>query len=363
MRFSEIISEKFIIKSSKVIDRRSNEMNWNGEPREQMIVLTKDGGAILYSWGQVSASETMAWASFITEIRQEMDTSLQKDVTEISLRRDGNILISENADDFSFGGIRSQYNKDVSNICRAILDRGLATPETKVYIGNWARDASEAELLGTIKQLCNLKELPNQIVLYHGTSSYRLEWIMEHGLTSVNKELRIWTGNRKDPIKNRDGNDNAIFLTPSKNRADYYANQAVKQDNRKYSPKKLQDLKAALANQIAVKAYFEKQLGSLTNETEKANLQKHIANVEKNINELTAHVNTNFEGNIEPVILKVVVKKSQYKYFAPDDDFKKVQPKGTTFQSQDWIRSLKEHGQVAFLGTIPPSEITVVSQK
>lgn len=354
MRYSEVF-ETFQY-NDKVIDLRGKvpKGSYNKTPIV-FAVLNKEGGAYTFNYGE-SDINGISWRDTHNFINDNMDTRYQEDILDICIVS-GGILISGTANDGGFGQARSSYSDYVKTLCRELLNRKVVLPTSKVFLGNWANNKYR-EYIGTINKVANGKELPDKLILYHGTSSYRLAHILKDGIRPVERDMRIWRGTRRDPIKDRGDNNGAVYLTPSKIRAGYYANQAVGIDKKTFSPKKLRDMSYHLNDMKNNKAHFEKLLSKETDQSEKEYLQDILDGIIEMIDKTEKTLPADFDGDMKPVILKVVIPRKNFKYFYPDDDYMRLNKREYT--QDDWILSLKDFGQVAYRGEIRPDDITVV---
>lgn len=208
-----------------------------------------------------------------------------------------NLLLPDSFDDTKWSGKRNVWSDDVPNMVRIMKDANLIDDRSKIYIGNWARRSGE--YIGIAKNIIgrNPDKLPNKMIFYHGTSSDRLELIRQYGLKPVSLELRPW---KSDKLKNHpEYREHAVYMTVDKNQAHYYA---------------LKAMKVARRHKIS---------------------------------------------GVKPILLKITVPKSNYKYLLPDDDYlqKQLLQLGVT-----WLDSVKNFGQVAYLGNIPPDWIKIESE-
>lgn len=151
------------------------------------------------------------------------------------------------------------------------------------------------EMIGTAEQILQFQEYPDDLVLYHGTNNVRAEEILRDGLKAMPVQQRQWRG-RADR-GHPEYRDEAVYLTATPYQATTYTRRAVN-----------------VARRHGIK-------------------------------------------NTHQVILKIVLNKQDYGKLRADDDYlQKMDGKG---DPMNWRESLSYFGQVAFVGSIAPSQISV----
>src|SRR5262249_54081270 len=142
-------------------------------------------------------NNTLDYGELLNTLRATMDTTLQDDVFDIVVHGPG-YLFDRSRVTGGWGGDRNRYSKDVAATAQALLDRGVATPSMPIWLGNWA--ANEGEHVGSMRSL-TAETKRRQLVLFHGTDTFRLEQIMQGGLKPLGLSDRVW--NAGGSTKNR----------------------------------------------------------------------------------------------------------------------------------------------------------------
>lgn len=150
------------------------------------IVLTKNNGTIIYFYDHAN---TIDWRELLPILQKEIDNNLQSDTNGIVVHDTG-FLIDRSRMFGTWSGDRNKYSSDLVSVAQALVDRGLATKSTPLWIGNWA--ANKGEHIGTVGSIISRTELPSRITLYHGTSNFRLQNILKDGLQPLPLEDRVW---------------------------------------------------------------------------------------------------------------------------------------------------------------------------
>lgn len=315
--------------------------SWNRRP-VTYVVLTKDGGAILYNWGDANV---LPWKDVLDKANQAFDRDLQVSSHEISLVR-GGILIDRSRETGMWTGDRNRYSGDVAAIATAMMDRGLLAPNAGIWIGNTA--ARKGERIGTAGEVAGRTEIPNRITLYHGTSNIRAMIIMRDGLQPMSFDQRIWNKSPLDKVRPEHRED-SVYLTASLPQAEYYAGKAVATDRKRFGP-------AAMAAAYRRKQNISQRLAS------SAGIDNDFIRGSRADLEATERViamGDSFDGKFEPVILRVTLGPNDYANLMADDDFLRIVDGSTP---EEWHRSLGHFGQVAYRGTIPPDRIRVIAR-
>ena len=274
------------------------------------VVLGPGDDTLLYAWPDYRAKvrtedhNVLPWATTLDRAHTILVAgALQQDITDIVLKGTTippkYALIDIRPGQYKWDRVRSRYSLDLKRIVQELLRRGLVVPCTPVKLGNWA--SLKGETVGTAAQIAGRPDLPPYLVLYHGTSTLRLEQIQAQGLQAVPVPLRVWKrgvgGERGHPLYR----EVAAYLTATKETAEYYARKAV---------------------QVARRAGY---------------------------------------SGIEPVVLRLRVPKQDYVHLRADDDYlDRRRFEKCPASENDWFDSLQWFGQVAFVGTIPPGRLEVV---
>jgi len=228
------------------------------------------------------------------------------------LTKRGNIILPEYTSDSAWSGKNTKYSDVIYTQLRDYYDSGLIKDSGKVYIGNWA--SKKGIYIGLVKNLLktDTSKLPSYLIMYHGTSSDRYDTIQNEGLKGVPRNLRAW---KNDLLKKVPYRDEAVYITADLGQAEYYAKKATK-----------------VARRNGVK-------------------------------------------NANPIVFQIKIPRSAYGNLMPDDDFLQTKFGGKYKPSQDvdqlkfnffepnWIDSLKNFAQVAYVGNIPPEWISVSPYK
>lgn len=299
MRWNEIaLSEKLNLgpNMSHVEDLRdpSYTKDYNGQTPPALLVMTKGEGAVIYNWANGNTIEN--WQELHAKVENGMDRSVQSDITQICLYRNG-YIINSRLGTGKWTGHRTKHTDDIVPMLKALKERGLADNSTPIWFGNWAnRQGTSAGSLGKILDF-HAKPM-TRLTLYHGTSSYRAEEIMKSGLRPLDRDERIWKKVHKETPAHR---AESIYLTASLEQAEYYANQSSGVDKRR-------------------------------------------KNLDSN-------------GKCTPVILTVTLGINDMAKLVADDDHM-MSNDGASLA--DWKDSLSRMGQVAYKGSLPPSRIRVL---
>jgi 8-oxo-dGTP pyrophosphatase MutT (NUDIX family) len=220
------------------------------------------------------------------------------------LTKTGNLLM----DAGHTWGSKSRFSSNLAGYIRPIYEAGLVKGNAEVWLGNTA--SLRGRKLGTVDEFLEKRniQLPDQLVLYHGTSDVAAEEILREGLKAQPVHRRVW---HKDVLsKHPDWRGSAVYLTVDLYQAHYYATKAV--------------------NVLRRRGY----------------------------------------RGVKPVVLKVLVPKAYFNNFLPDDDYlTKLYGKSPRnprqldlFHDLSWLGSLGEMSQVAYLGSIPPAWLSVESR-
>lgn len=299
MRWNEIaLSEKLNLgpNMGHVEDLRdpSYTKDYNGRTPPALLVLTKGEGAIIYNWATGNKIEN--WQELYAKVEAAMDRTVQTDITQICLYRNG-FIIASSLGDTKWAGRRNEHTQDTYPILKALKERGLAENSTPIWFGNWASRSGQS--VGSVGKLLAAHAKPlTRLTLYHGTSSYRAEEIMKSGLRPLDRDERIWKKVHKETPAHR---AESIYLTASLEQAEYYANQSSGVDKRR-------------------------------------------KNLDSN-------------GKCTPVILTVTLGINDMAKLVADDDHM-MSNDGASLA--DWKDSLSRMGQVAYKGSLPPSRIRVL---
>lgn len=338
--------------SNRVVDFRDPAAKLS--PSNTHIVLTKDGGALIYNYANGNKIE---WnykdgnGEGIYKIAaRAMDTDLQTDISGIRLTNNGGILISIHRDNGTWTGNRNRFSTDLRPVAERLLDLGIATPRTPIYVGNWARRDEEGELIGSVAQIVKAPSMPNRIMLYHGTTNARYIEIMKTGLVALDTDARVWNGDKKDRMPEHRAD--SVYLTASMNQAEYYAGKAVKVDRKRLSWNYRWNMEEKI-NKLHRTAVMQRDYRN------EAGLEETRAKIEKmKAAKELLHRMSDTIAKVEPVILGVELTRADYKYLMADDDYiNKWKGRGRDVDPTDWRDSLSDFGQVAYRGRIDPSRI------
>lgn len=393
MKYLEIIREAIAIGSapSNVIDlrdpkgargkRRLRDKKYvkPGEskyvyrrPEKTMVCLSKNKGVILYCWGN---DNVIPWKEVLDRVSVERDPNFPE--CEITTFRTG-FLIDKSKDFGQWSGNRNQYSDDVREIARALLDRMVGTLSTPIWVGNWA--SGEGEAIGTIGKIISKHDVPSRIIVYHGTSSLRLPKIMKDGLRPLDLEQRVW--NKGGLEKNRPAHrDVCVYVTASRDQAEYYARQAVKIDRVRMGPNARYKANRAVYDSKDIIVRNENRIRWLSglSPEEKTNhynhenkynygraiqpdhevviLQQQIEKAKTIIEKYRWLLDVEQEGTVKPVLLTITLTKNDLKNLMADDDFLRITPDASP---GDWVASLKNFSQIAYKGVIPPERIKII---
>jgi hypothetical protein len=379
MRFYEIISEDSLpVDGGAVIDLRlpTKPKGYDGKVRRTHVCFLKGGRAALYYYAD---GNRMDWRELMDFLAKNKDSTIQQDVLGIVKHGTGWLIGRDRSDDKSWSGDRNRYSGDNAVIAKALLDSGLATERTPIWLGNWA--ANEGEHIGTVGKIV-AGAAPTRLTLYHGTSSIRLGIILKEGLKPLSLENRVWNkgGLEKERPAHR---DDCVYLTASKPQAEYYANQAVKIDRKRLGPDAQYKARNATLDAKRQIQSLQGQIESYANMTDSA-LRWHMERershrqdpeayraaaidfAKKRISELEAVISKNayaasidHEGKVEPVVLQVTLGTKDIAKLMADDDYLRQHPEA---KPEDGLQSLSYFGQVAYRGVIPPNRIRVVAR-
>ena len=332
----------------------SGKGRWLTHGKPTFVVLTNDNGAIVF-WYDNFSNLLPSLREVFALVDQNIDKSLQDSWDGIMVHKNG-YLLNRSRGFRTWMGDRNKYSQDIRKTAQALLDRGIATDATPIWIGNWA--AGKGEYIGSIGKIVAKTELPEKLVLYHGTSSYRLQTIMRDGLKPIELEKRVWNkgGLEKQRPEHR---ESSVYLTASRPQAEYYAKKATDTDRARYNVyyrsgqrfqrDRLQSMIQGMEWELAHKDDPNAQRIGWS-EQDLADAKEKLKKIEQE---------PVFYGKFEPVILQITISKSQYKNLMADDDYLRGNPTATP---NDWLDSLSHFGQVAFNGTIPPNRIKVIAQ-
>jgi len=278
--------------SENVIDLRLRIPGMPGYKDGYFIVLGPGDETLFYLWGQ----NRVPWKEVLDKAEEFVKQGGFQRSPEDILIYQGKVIISSYTGNEKWSGIRSKYSQDVKKIVQELLRRNLIQSNTLIALGNWASKANKS--IGTASQIVKRADVPDRIVVYHGTSSHHLDKIMKEGLKVVPYEERVWKdiGGKRGHPEHR---ESAIYFTTDASRAAYYAGKAV--------------------NVMRRKGYKQ----------------------------------------IKPVVLKITLTKRNYPNLLADDDWLRRNPGAS---SSEWYHSLSEFGQIACNNCIiAPEQIQVVS--
>jgi hypothetical protein len=220
--------------------------------------------------------------------------------TRASRDPSGALLLEAWLHQYKWSGARTLYTPSTEALVVAAMDRGLLKSKSEVYLGNWA-GVQRYEYLGVAKEI---KQPTGPMRLWHGTSTFRIDDIMELGVLPNMEERRRGKG-KKD----------TVYFSASKMRAANFADQCVKCDNKK-----------------GVDSEFKKR----------------------------------YPGKkIEPILLEVVVPEGLFGNLVADEDWMnlveyEIKKCGRAVEPHDrsqWANSLKEFGQIGLMHGLPPAHI------
>jgi len=211
--------KSLLTENYEVVDLR--DPNWvpsqyDLKDKDRTMINIADGKIFLYRWGN---GNKMNW--------DELRKTIRGSHNDMILLTPGGSLVlpSRVGGDTKWEGARNLYTKGTKEWPEILLAAGIITPNTKVYIGNWA--GSRGTLVGKAGKLVkmDLENLPSKLVFYHGTDSTRLERIKQEGLAPRPREERVW---KSDVLKHHpEWRESAVYLTIDKGQANYYAKKAV----------------------------------------------------------------------------------------------------------------------------------------
>ena len=346
---------------------------WLNAPRTH-LVLTKAGGVIVYYYAD---HNTIEWKDLLELLHREVDP-VQGDIFDLVVKGTG-YLLDRSRTTGNWSGDRNRYSADLIQLAQMLLDRGVATKNTPIWIGNWA--ANEGEHIGTAGSIVAKNTTPRQIRLFHGTDTFRLAQIMKTGLKAMAFDDRVWNHTSLDKQR-PEHRDEAVYLTASRPQAEYYAKKAVNTDRKRFGPSKRAELSQAMDHAKRTISIMTAQLASFDRMSDeqiaaqddhsrkydyRADTIAHkrayypaaIARAQAIIDRgqrLAAH---EYLGKIEPVILHITLHKSEFDKLMADDDHLRQNPEA---KPEDWQQSLSNFGQIAFRGAIPPDRIKVIAQ-
>ena len=353
--------------------RAGKSRGWLPAPRTH-LVLTKTGGVIVFYYGH---HNTIDWKELLDRLHQEIDPQLQGDIFNLTVKGTG-YLIQRGRETGGWSGDRNRYSSDLATVAQALQDRGVAGAKTPIWLGNWA--ANEGEFVGTISTILTRQETTPRLKLYHGTDSFRLAMIMKTGLKPMAFDDRVWNHTSMDK-KRPEHREEAVYLTASRPQAEYYAKKAVNVDRARFGPSKRRELRnaasqaqATITSMTAALERFDamspEAIASEDAHTAKYHhypttiaikrrtFPDHIARAQQVV-ERANQMELNFYDTIEPVILQVSLRQSEYDRLMADDDYLRQTQEA---DPKDWQSSLGHFGQIAFKGTIPPERIKVIAQ-
>ena len=337
-----------------------------------MVALTANNGAILYFFGH---ENIIPWREVLDRVHAEQDKTLQ--ANEIITHRNG-FLIDRDYDTGKWTGDRNQYSDDVRRIAQALLDRGLASETTPLWLGNWA--GARGQSIGSIGKLLAKSASISRIVVYHGTSSLRLPQIMKDGLRPLALEHRVW--NKGGLEKQRPAHrDECVYVTASRAQAEYYSRQAVKIDRVRMGPSarvkahraesnakdvitratnRIKWIETLDAKQKAAQDSHAKKYGdrfTLPLDQEVPFLKKQIEAATAILDKIQWVLQVEHDGPVKPVLLTITLTKKDLGKLMADDDFLRLNPDA---KPEDWLASLQKFSQIAYKGIIPPNQIKII---
>lgn len=344
------------------------------KPPTTMVCLSKNNGIILYAWGD---KNIIPWKDVLNRVSSERDTNFS-DCEIITLRT--GFLIEKSKETGQWSGDRNEHSDDVRAIAQALVDRGVATSATPLWVGNWASGKGDA--IGTIGKLLSKSIIPPRIIVYHGTSSLRLPQIMKDGLRPLDLDQRVWNKGGLEKIRPAH-RDECVYVTASRDQAEYYAKKTVKIDRVRMGPnarvqawKAVDGAKSIITQNegrlkwIAGMSPEDKErqyahankysYGRATHpDHEVPILTKQIENAKEIIEKYQWLLDQNIDqkGPVRPVLLTITLTKSDLKKLMADDDFLRQNPEASP---EDWEASLKNFSQIAYKGIIPPNRIKII---
>ena len=167
-----------------------------------------------------AAPKFKTWAEFLTAMGE--DTLIESaGIDAIFMTYKGELVLDHYRDSCKWGAVRSLQSPETVPLLKELLRRGIVSPQTPVYWGNWA--SVSGILAGSVGSLLQSKE----IVVYHGSSSKRWGRIQRKGaLVPVKPHERVW-------LRDRKFKSSAVFVTTCLHRARYFAEHTTAHDRRK----------------------------------------------------------------------------------------------------------------------------------
>jgi hypothetical protein len=336
MLISSLFERVNINASNRVIDLRDTNAPVNLSNTH--ITLTRDGGALIWNYARGNKIDwhypNPADGEGLSIIgRRECDNSIQDDWMSMRFTKNG-VMLNISRGNF---GKRNIFSLDNRKIVERLLDLRIVTLRTPIFIGNWAKRDEDGEFIGSVAKIINATDIPNRIILYHGTSNARAAEILRNGLSPVDVEMRT----QKEALV-ADHRVYSVYLTASLQQAKYYARKAVDIDRIRFS----YNYRSRLHGKY-LEWKYDISHDALTREKKIKKAQEVFNFYEKLSNSI---------DKVLPTILKIELSRRDYKNFLADDDFIKSNPNASP---NDWRESLSNFGQVAFRGNIPPEKITL----
>lgn len=263
------------------------------------LVVLGAAETLLYYWGDHNIHP---WETVIDRAHAIAKTSdwQQGDPTGVMLTPGGGVILDVDTDSTCWPGVMCRYTVDVRAVVAELRRRGIVGDDTKIYDGNWA--SQRGVLLGTASEVMAVASTPPEFLLYHGTNDVRAPEILRRGLIAMPVAERMWKG--RSDRGHPEYRDLAVYLTTTYTRAMSYAERAVR---------------------VARRHGYRR---------------------------------------VKPVVLQVVVDKALFQNFRADDDFlarRKHEKKPAS--EKDWYASLAYFGQVALIGGVEPSRISVAQDQ
>lgn len=347
---------------------------WSKTPRTH-IVLTKDGGLLVYFYGD---ENTIPWRDVLSQAQQAMDTSLQTEIGDIVVKGTG-YLIARSREFASWSGDRNRYSTDLITVIRALYERGAATLNMPIWLGNTA--GATGEHIGSVRDIIGQTDEPRQLTLFHGTDNMRLRQIMATGLQAMAFDQRVWNHTGLDKVRPAH-REEAVYLTASRPQAEYYAKKAVDIDRKRFGGTKRREIERMAADaqrRVDQMTWALNHYAGLTPEqiaaedeharkyrydatpiaVQQSVYPEYILKAQRVVDQSKQFMANGFYGKFEPVILQVTLYRNQFAKLMADDDYLAKHPEA---DPKDWRQSLSEFGQVAFAGQIDPARIKVVAQ-
>ncbi len=333
------------MKNKRVVDYRKPNIvpkRWDGKKQSIHITFKKDNTAAISYYGDANI---IPWQELMDQLRNNM-TDFQPGIHGIVVYRNGYIINSTRGDGPVWTGKVNKYSDDVKEIAQSLLAIGLATEQTPIWTGNWARGKPDA-YLSNVGKLLSAPELPKRIIFLHGTSSYRWNLIQKNGLNPVDINARIW---KKGWVKTAPAHrDESVYLTVDMKQAEYYAEKAVNVDKFGY-----------LKYQRKIFQTWWDANNKLQWSSSPENKHQHITDEQKNklqeIIDATTPIAQWYKSDekLRGVIVKISIPASQYGLLRADDDHINAK---SDVDPMDWEGSLREYSQVAYAGSISPDRI------